>query len=246
MEQKELYAEQWNNSANYFYDNGSYLWMCKAIKKYHTILEIGCGTGQSTLSLLENEHKVIVVEKNQFCIEKAKSLLKEKGYSVGTIESSLSDCDVIFLSLELFDDNLLELLSHISLDAAICWNVGSYWDESMQEYYIPIMLDYGLTNEQIHSNPESSYGELIIWQSCKIARKYNVPINIVERAMQISTKWNDDYYVTLKRDFNFSKIKYKNIKTKAMSEGGRRLSTNGVQHRTNEINLYLSSITIIP
>ena len=33
--------------------------------------EVGCGTGYSTLALLENGHKVIALDKNNECIEKA-------------------------------------------------------------------------------------------------------------------------------------------------------------------------------
>ncbi len=246
MKEKELYAEQWNNSADYFYNNGSYSWMCRAIEKYHTILEIGCGTGQSTLGLLENGHNVIVVEKNEFCVNKAKSLLEGKGYSVGTIDSNLSGCDAIFVILELFNNDLLNLLSNISFDAVICWNVGSYWDKSMLEYYTQHMLNYGLTQQQIDSDRASSYGELVQWKSCKIAEEYNVPIHFIDRGYQTTTELDDDYYVSLKKEINFAEIQYDNIKTKSISEGGVKLTTKGIPHKKNEIDCYLTSIIIIP
>lgn len=246
MRVQEVYAEQWNSSSDNFYDNGSYSWMCDQIKRYRTILEIGCGTGQSTLSLLEKGHKVIAIEKNNFCIEKAKSLLEKKGYTIGTIECGLLDSDVIFVASELFERNFLSSISHISFDAVICWNIGSYWDKPMFNYYLQHMLKYGLTSEQIYSNPESSYGELIQWRSCKIASDYNVPIHIIDRSQLQITKRNDTYFVGLKKEFNFSKIYYSNTKTKSLSNGGRMLSSNGKILNRNSIELYLTSVLIIP
>lgn len=246
MEDKKLYADQWYNSAKYFYDNGSYTFMCKAIRKYKTVLEIGCGTGQSTLSLLENGHKVITIEKNEFCIEKAEKLLKEKGYNVGAIESSILDCDVIILPLELFDNNLLNSISNIPFDVVICWNVGSYFNKSMLQYYIPIMIEYRFSIETIKSNTESSYAELIQVQACKIAIDHNVPVHFIDRGLEKYTRWNDTYFIALKREFGFSKVRYNNFKTKSISEGGRLLVTHGVAHDSRNLDLYLNSSLLTP
>ena len=82
MTEKEKYALDWNNSAQYFYDHNSYKHLVAHISKFKTVLEIGCGTGQSTLALLEAGHSVIAIDQNAFCIEKAKQLIKASGYSV--------------------------------------------------------------------------------------------------------------------------------------------------------------------
>ena len=50
MNEKEKYAVEWNNSAQYFYDRNSYKHLVAHIREFKTVLEIGCGTGQSTLS----------------------------------------------------------------------------------------------------------------------------------------------------------------------------------------------------
>ncbi|GAE02621.1 hypothetical protein CBO05C_2311 [Clostridium botulinum B str. Osaka05] len=242
--EQEIYSEQWKTSANYFYDNGSYSWMCSKVKRYKIILEIGCGTGQSTLSLLENGHKVISIEKNNFCIEKAKFFLESKGYKIGSIESNLQNCDVIFINNDLLDSQLTDFLNNISFDLVISWNVGSYWDKEMIEYYVPFMLEYGLNIEQISSNKESSYGELITWKSCKIASEKNVPIHIIDRGLEKITRINDLYYYTLKKEFSYSKIKYDNKSVKTLSGNGRILTCNGKVNTDETINIYLNSILI--
>jgi SAM-dependent methyltransferase len=240
--EQEIYSKQWNDSSNYFYNNNSYSWMCNQIKKYRTILEIGCGTGQSTLSLIENGHKVIAVEKNNYCIEEAKSLLKNKGYIVGSSESDLQACDVVFLRNDLFDNQIINYLNDNTFDLVICWNVGSYWSKEMIKYYLPHMLKYGLTREQILSNIESSYGELIIWKSCKVASDKNLPVHIIERGMEEITKENDPYYIALKKEFNFSQIEYDNTKSKALSNAGRSLTCKGELCTNNIMEIYLNSV----
>jgi SAM-dependent methyltransferase len=70
--EQEIYSNQWKKSSDYSYNNGSYSWMCSKIKKYKIILEIGSGTGQGTLSLLETGHKVISIEKTIFVLMKQK------------------------------------------------------------------------------------------------------------------------------------------------------------------------------
>lgn len=114
----------------------------------------------------------------------------------------------------------------------------------MAKYYVPYMLEYGLTKEQILSNIESSYGELIIWKSCKIASKNQVPVHIVDRALNKISRRNDLYYITLKEEFNYSKIEYDNKKVQTLSEGGRSLIRDGKVYTDELVNIYLNSVLI--
>lgn len=63
MTDELLYANQWNLSAQYFYGKGYYSWMVDKLISYKTVVEIGCGTGYSTLALVEKGHRVIAIEK---------------------------------------------------------------------------------------------------------------------------------------------------------------------------------------
>lgn len=59
INQEKLYATQWNESAKYFYETKRYQWMSEKLVEYDIVLEIGCGTGYSTLALVEAGHTVI-------------------------------------------------------------------------------------------------------------------------------------------------------------------------------------------
>ena len=241
---KELYANQWSNSANDFYESGAYSWMCENIKEYKTVLEIGCGTGRSTLALVETGHKVIAVEKNEYCLQQASELLKEKGYKVTSRIEEINDCDVVFIQDDVVDKNFQENISAIKFDVVICWNVGSYWNKEMKTYYLPYMIEYGLTIPQIRSDQESSYAELITWTSCKIASNKGIPVQIVDRLGEYINEKNDTYYVTLKKEFDFSSIEYKHKETTTISKGGRALVVKGIVQRSERIKTILTSIVM--
>ncbi len=196
MNDELIYSEQWNISAQYFYDKGYYSWMADKLISYKVILEIGCGTGYSTLALLEKGYRVIAVDKNQECLEKAKILLSEKGYINGEVSFFAGDIAV--------DKIRNELISKFEFDIVICWNVGTYWNRQMIEYYLPYMLEYGLNKQQIVANPESSYSELIIWDTCRLAKAKGVDSHIVDRGTEVINAQNDPYYCMLKDEFGFS------------------------------------------
>jgi hypothetical protein len=106
------------------------------------------------------------------------------------------------------------------------------------------MLKYGLTPLQIQQNPESSYSELIIWYSCRIAQMKNVPIHIVDRGVEKLDEVSDPYYCTLKEEFDFSQITYDNLESNSISNGGRMLVTNGVMNKEDTVNIMLVSVLI--
>ena len=242
--EKRIYANEWGSSADYFYENGSYEWMCNNIKEYKIALEVGCGTGKSTLMLVETGHKVIAIEKNEYCLHQASELLKEKGYKVTNVVEEINDNDVLFLQADVVDKTFQKNIGEINFDIVVCWNVGSYWDKEMIGYYLPYMVEYGLTISQIQSNTESSYSELIIWTSCKIASNKGVPVQIVDRIAEYIDEKNDTYYITLKKEFEFSSIQYNHKETMTMSEGGRRLVVKGVFRKQKTANVILTSILI--
>lgn len=233
MEQEILYAKQWDESAKYFYETKRYSWMAEKLTEYKTILEIGCGTGYSTLALVEAGHTVISVDKNSFCINKAKELIESKGIEsqVHFIEGDIAE--------SAFRNYLKESCSY---DMVICWNVGTYWTREMMQFYLPHMIEYGLTVPQIKENPESSYSELIIWETCRLAAESNVPVQIVDRGTEPMYFETDPYYKTLGVEFGYSKVYYDNLEADSISNTGRMLSTNGAANDSEKVRIVLISV----
>ena len=92
---KIVYADEWNVSSQYFYKNEYYNWMADNITGHKKVLEIGCGTGYSTLALLEKGFDVIAIEKNEECIRKAEQrVLTTNGQA--SFESVM---DIVFVSI---------------------------------------------------------------------------------------------------------------------------------------------------
>lgn len=244
MDEKEKYALEWERSAKFFQENNSYKHLSIQIDDYKVVLEIGCGTGHSTLSLLQKGHSVISVEKNPFCITKAKELIQNEGFTICDDISNMVANSVCFIECDITEPRLLDgLLNQISIDIVVCWNAGTYWDKEMFSDSLPKMLKYGLTVEQVRANPESSYCELIIWTACSIAKRKNCGVHIVDRGTQKIRKQNDTYYLALKREFGFKSIKYQNLKSTTISLGGRKLSING--KLTNQIEIPIIFISIL-
>lgn len=235
INQEELYATQWNESAKYFYETKRYQWMSEKLDEYDVVLEIGCGTGFSTLALVEAGHVVLAVEKNPDCIKKAKALIEQNGKSD----------KVHFIEGDVAEDSFRKyLFEKCEFDVVICWNIGTSWSKEMMEFYLPHLLEYGLTIPQIKQNPESSYSELIIWEAYRIASENGVPIQIVDRGTQEMNFQNDPYYRTLGEEFSYSKIYYDNLHADTISKSGRMLSTNGVVNDIEKLEIVLVSILL--
>ena len=174
--------------------------------------------------------------------KKATELIRQKGYSVGKI----SDADVCFIEADIVTEEFyLGVLADIKFDIVICWNIGSYWDKESVQFYLPYMLEYGLNIDQIKRNVESSYGELILWNACKIATMRNVPMHIIERSDKIVTESNGDYYRILGDAFGFSNLQFDNLKAVSVSNGGRVLVKNGNVNMERIVEVILVSILMI-
>lgn len=236
MKEMVEYAEQWDVSAKYHYDKGYYAWMAQRISGYNTVLELGCGTGYSTLALCKEGFKVLAVDKNSNCIQKMKQLLDNNG---------IIDEQVVLLEGDVVGDDFRTiLLSEYKYDIVLCWNVGSDWSKRMIQYYYPYMLEYGLDLQQIQTNPESAYVELINWETGRLAKAQNVPMHFIDRGVENMEAKKDPYYWTIKDEFGYSEIIYENLVGDSVSNGGRVLSTNGKVHTSKTVAVVFNSMLI--
>ena len=234
MNRDQEYTLQWDASAEYFYNKGYYAWMIEQINSYNTIVEVGCGTGYSSLALAKAGKKVVSIEKNVECIKKAQELLKE---------NSISEEQVLILHGDIVEEEFRnKIVNEFDFDAVICWNIGTAWSKEMMEYYLPHMFEYGLEGYQIIQAPESSYAELILWETCRLARRKNAGVHIIERAGATLDATAKRYYELLKEEFNYKKMILNEIKADSISKGGRMLSTKGIPSTDKLIEIYFASV----
>lgn len=153
VRERSKYASQWQITSQHYYELGYYDWMCQQLGNSKNVLEIGCGSGFSTLSLLENNKFVIAVEENLECLKNTESLLTSKDYNVKKILRemieplgneryrlkyddisslfSLCDYDVVLIQGDLLNDeklfNYLQKNSEqLKFDAIACWLLGTH------------------------------------------------------------------------------------------------------------------------
>lgn len=238
MTEKRRYADEWEIGARHFYKNDCYGWMAERIEPFKTVLEIGCGTGFGTLELLKRGHKVIAVDKNEYCIEQAKNRIIMAGFTVGGVTEN----DVEFMAADIVNKEFFRSTAESHFDIVICWNIGTYEDSGTRNYYQPFLLEYGLSEQQIDSNWESSYAELIFWTACKIASFKKVPFHLIDRASESLTNENSQYYTALGGEFDYQKMKIDQEITTTLSGGGKLLKAKDRVIKEREIQTILISI----
>ena len=80
------YIAAWNANVKQHFDDGDYEWICDRIrqipseKPINKILEIGCGSGYSTLLFLLSDFDVVSIDANVVAIDAAKQLIEEHDY----------------------------------------------------------------------------------------------------------------------------------------------------------------------
>jgi len=230
MDEKTKYAEEWNNSALFFYQTKAYDWMIERIDNKKYVLEVGCGTGYSTLALLQAGYHVVAVDNNSKCLNKARKLISD---------SALLD-KVIFELGDITDKSFqLHLLEEYTFEIVLCWNVGTYFSKKKIRQYMPLWQDYGLEESFIMKNPESSYVELILFSVCRFAFLKRIPVHIIER---IAEDGSHEYYDMLAKTVGYENVHYEITDAESASEGGRILVSQGVVETREHIKLKLLSI----
>lgn len=128
----EQYAEEWKKSAEAFSSANHYNWMGEQLGNVKRVIEVGCGSGASTESLVAAGRQILVIESNQHCAQFSHDRLKSKGIQVEMISISqlngLTSWDKIGVKLlvqDIFSTQFEQHLPHGWFDAIVCWMIGS-------------------------------------------------------------------------------------------------------------------------
>lgn len=232
------YSEKWNSSAEFFYKNNDYYWMVDHLRDYHTILEIGCGTGYSTLAMLEKGHRVIAIDNNPECIAKAKELIDKNGYSN----------DVEFILYDVLNPQTLEDIgTRFSCDAICCWNPGQAWSEdSLTSFnqYQEILSYYNFTIIDFLQNPTNCYVMTLFLICSECAKKIGVPFHIIDRGDPSVPGDSQDYYRGVQEKFGFINIDFDYRNTQSLSSQGVILGLDNEANNQDTIDIYLISVLL--
>ena len=125
----KMYANKWNVNANLNLESGLYEWAEEAISQYRKVLEIGCGTGQSTITFLRRDHKVYAVDMDSDCISYCEKMVLDEGYSVYKTslneKITFSDEDTTLLRAD-FSGDIVRILKHLDPNVVVMWNPGGW------------------------------------------------------------------------------------------------------------------------
>lgn len=128
----EQYATHWGLASEVHQNENDYHWISSNLPSCASMLEIGCGNGNSTKQLLTVSKRVVSIEINDALIQIAQQNLQQAGYKVCIIEPGIaskvdfsSDIDCYLVHASVFDKKILELLPGLIFDFVIFSFFGS-------------------------------------------------------------------------------------------------------------------------
>ena len=251
IKNRKEYSETWEVDAKHFFEKSYYDWMAEGVAESKNILEIGCGAGYSTLALLNNNHKVISIEENSFCIDKTEKLLKSKGFNVAKINNrevykaspqsryileykniakELGEYDVILVQGDIINDpkfiRWLTEDSTFSIDAVVCWLLGTHGSRGSNQVFDLSQVQESST-ARIHT-------QNIIYELCDEMLKENDYLHIVDRVIDVD---NVDIVESISMNHegqaSTSKMKVLGVKKMIYEEATKGMSMN-IRESTND------------
>lgn len=154
----EEYATHWGLASDVHENENDYNWITSQLTPCISMLEVGCGNGNSTKKLLNISKKVVSIEINDSLIQTAELNLQQAGYNVTVITpnstkkidlSSNIDCFLVHASI--FDKKVPTLLSGLLFNYVIFSFFGSAPIHAAQEL--------GKTLDELDKNYALDYRE---------------------------------------------------------------------------------------
>lgn len=231
-EKKEKYSNQWEITSSEYNNKEVYSWMASFLDDdQHVILEIGCGSGISTLHLCNKAKVVISIDDNLKCLEKAKEYLESKGIKVKLIKresivvrnymeyeasytkikkKSFNDEQVILIEGDiLYDVNLLNFLkAYKRFDTVVCWLIGTHQAK--------------MNNDKIQQDNIDSDGkyrwcvEEMICKLCKNILKLGGLIHIIDRIKEPTNEEQKQSFIDSYKELFSYNIEFKGMDLKTV------------------------------
>lgn len=260
---KKKYSNQWSVTSDEYNKKGIYQWMASFLSdNQNAILEIGCGSGVSTLNLCNKAKKIISIDDNLECLKKSKKLLEEKGIRVRLIkreririisnnkyetsyfqmkEEFLKDEQVLLIEGDiLYDNNLINFLKSYKLfDTVVCWLIGTHQAK---------MYNNHVQQDDIKS--DGDYRWSVEEHLCRLSRDLLVlggRVHIVDRMKEPETEEQKQEIITCYKELFDYDVDFDGIKLNTVfldNHEGIRL-VNSVDNRTHIIDNHNLIITFV-
>lgn len=131
----EQYAKEWEENSSHFEKHGYYTLPLERLGKPKTVMEIGCGSGRSTLALAKKGHRVVAVEINETAARSAHEFLSGHGITTQVTHSfpdgrgdSPQAPQVTIVVGDVFAEDALPADGEWHPDAVLCWFIGAQLD----------------------------------------------------------------------------------------------------------------------
>lgn len=139
----EQYAKEWEENSSHFEKHGYYALPLERLGKPKTVLEIGCGSGRSTLALARKGHRVVAVEINQTAARSAREFLSGQGIDTQVTDSfpdGAGDAPQVTIVVgDVFAEGALPAGGAWHPDAVLCWFIGAQLDVIAAFFGKPVM-----------------------------------------------------------------------------------------------------------
>jgi SAM-dependent methyltransferase len=128
----EEYAREWQENSSQFERLGYYVMPLQRLGGPRTVMEIGSGSGRSTLSLARKGHTIVAVEINETAAQSAHEYLSGNGIETRLTRTfPVGDQDLPRVTIVVGDANAAGELTNqggMKFDAVLCWFVGAQLD----------------------------------------------------------------------------------------------------------------------
>ncbi|MGG4609966.1 hypothetical protein [Providencia sp. Me31A] len=181
---EEEYAREWGFDSLNHQKNGDYKWMSTYIPNDSIVLEIGCGSGLSTLNIVSQAKQVFSIEINDHLIKQATLYLTENGYPpkvlklseiINTNLSTLTE-RIIIINADINDPFIEQLVLKTEINFICCWLIGA-----APKHASDIL---GVSLENLDIEYAATYRETITKKGFSLSKlKPNIGYNVVIRAL---------------------------------------------------------------